>query len=103
MNKTAENIVKGICGALALGLLITNDILSNDVTYITNSDRCSYSKAIKAISDSDTMWSKDKALAIEKLPSDKDEGFYKAIIAIVNSDMWSREKVEAIESIINNS
>lgn len=101
MKETIKNIGTGICTALAfVGLVIVG--MTDDFVSYNNSNRCKYSDAIKAITESD-MWSNDKATAIQNLPSDKDEGFYKAIIAIVNSNMWSSEKVEAIESIISNS
>lgn len=43
------------------------------------------------------MWSSDKTEAIQALLSNGPTGYYQSIISIVNSGMWSSDKLSAIK------
>ena len=43
------------------------------------------------------MWSSDKAKALNELLSNAPDGYYQSIISIVNSGMWSSDKLTAIK------
>ena len=43
------------------------------------------------------MWSSDKMEAIQTLLSNGPTGYYQSIISIVNSSMWSSDKLSAIK------
>ena len=58
-----------------------------------------YGRAANAIMNS-YMWSCDKSEALTHLRSDRDIGYYEAVIAIAkNDDMWSRDKCNAIKKL----
>lgn len=69
--------------------------------YVTKnycSTTASYSKAVKAIMESD-MYDHYKRTAITMLEHDGDADYYEAVISIVNSDMYDHYKVESIKSL----
>lgn len=55
-----------------------------------------YGLAAKTISRS-SMWSSDKAKALNVLLSDAPDGYYHSIISIVNSGMWSSDILASIK------
>lgn len=55
-----------------------------------------YGLAAETISRS-SMWSSDKAKALNELLSNAPDGYYQSIISIVNSGMWSSDKLTAIK------
>lgn len=48
------------------------------------------------------MWSEDKSKAVALLRKDGSSEFYKAIIDVANSSMWSNDKIETIQNMCNN-
>ncbi len=61
-------------------------------------DKVKYSDAVGSILESG-MFSADKNTAIALLGKDKDADFYKAVIKIANSSMYSSDKLKAIQHI----
>lgn len=58
-----------------------------------------YGRAIKAICDSDTLWSCEKERALKSLKRDQSDGYYEAVIAILKSRMDSCDQVKAIRGL----
>lgn len=91
---TGKVIIYGLsCLALLIPRVENN---ANAVKHLTV--EASYGGAIKAIMDSD-MLSSYKKVAVDVLLKNQDEEYYKAVIEVVNSNMFDSYKVETIKKI----
>lgn len=101
------NITKGNIGPIVLqgckialcGLVTVLPYVSKDIVEkMRYSGNVKYSDAVNVILSS-TMFSSDKNKMIELLKSDVDADYYRSIIHVVESSMYSGDKVEAIKTI----
>ena len=101
-----KNVCKNVCDFIATVFILglTHSFMfpspRNKVQATNNYDYLidSYSKAVKAIVESNMLDSR-KSEAIESLKRDGDTDYYKAVISIVNSNMFDSRKVETIRTI----
>lgn len=107
INLTTESIgrlaKKGLGIALPILAMImyhtSVDDVRNRIRYI---GVVSYSDAINAVLDS-SMFSSNKEEIIRALPKDGSSDFYKSVMHIVESDMLSSSKVNAIVDMCKQS
>lgn len=105
-----ENVVKGfktvknvategfkLVGPIA-GVVLLSKVTGRSVCEKTYIGIVGYDDAVKAILHS-SMWSDGKATVVSALKRDESSEFYSAIIDIVNSSMFSDDKVKLILSM----
>lgn len=66
-----------------------------------NTGAVKYDDAVRAIMRS-SMFSEDKSKAVAVLRTDANPDFYRAVIDIVNSPMWSEDKLKTIDDMCKN-
>lgn len=105
-----KNVCKKICDitstvfvlGLSYGIMFSSPRkkvqATNDYNYLI----ASYSKAVKAIVESNMLDSR-KCEAIELLKRDGDDDYYKAVISVINSNMLDSRKVDTIRTISEDS
>ena len=104
MTKTIMDIVKntaGISGKAVVYTLVfaaSSGLVEDIIDKVRFSGNVKYSDAVKVITDSG-MFSADKQQALAVLKQNKDADFYKAVIQVVKSNMYSSDKLKTITNL----
>lgn len=98
--KTVGQAAGAVCKLMGYALVgaccLSGTRMQNMISFDTGS--ASYSDTVRAIMSCD-MWDNDKNKAVNMLPKDGTPDFYSAVISVVRSNMWSKNKVNAIENM----
>lgn len=97
--KTVKGFAKDIGEAVipVIGAILVNKAVSMVQDVMTSNVK--YNDVVKAIMDNSAIWSSDKNRFISAVKKDADADYYKAVIRIVESSMWSEDKFKAIENL----
>ena len=108
--KNVDNVLEGIGNLIIIGakaaipIMITSlaGKFSNKIgCAIEYSGTVTYNDAIKAINDS-SMFSSDVQTVISNLETGRDSEFYRSVIYVANSKMFSSDKVKTILNMNKN-
>lgn len=93
--KGCELVIKGVTYVLTVLSIV------DTVDKVRFKGEATYSDAVEATMDC-SMFSFGKQEIMRILPRNKDSDFYKAVIEVVHSDMFTSNKVDVIRSMCEN-
>ena len=100
VSNTVESVAKGVLKGVAM-LLVVGCLSSKNKKCKTTMDS-KYSDAVDAITNS-AMFSNDKAMAVSALPTNETIEFYKAVIYVAESSLYSSDKLKSILNMCNQT